>query len=421
MPELPEVETIASGLRPALCGRCIVAVTVRNAGTLEGPRATPALFADAITGRRICGVGRRGKLLLVAFSHVMREDGDGAEVPAPDRYGTDVGDAKGMGPAALPSMPVRQGPDARTHASPLTLPMVGPASVIVAPPPIASDALADGAPRTLPDSFSGNFSGNVYGNLCGTAPDRSPGTTEGGMPRGAHPPRPVIAARPASPVSSADMVRHLRAGDATGVTGLAFHLKMTGRLFIHPEGTSPGLHTRVIFDLDDGHRLFFDDARKFGYVRAVSPQSLETWAFWRSLGPEPLETGPESFVALFAGRRGRIKAMLLDQKVLAGVGNIYADESLFRAGIRPDATVDTVSRARLAALHGHLQDVLRESIAECGSSIRDYRDAHGDAGAFQNRFRVYGRGGEACVTCGGRLESIQVAGRTTVLCPRCQK
>lgn len=106
---------------------------------------------------------------------------------------------------------------------------------------------------------------------------------------------------------------------------------------------------------------------------------------------------------------------------VAGVGNIYADESLFRAGIRPDTQAHTLTPERLFALHGHLQDVLRESIAECGSSIRDYRDAHGDAGAFQNSFRVYGRGGQPCRHCGTTLATAQVAGRTTVFCPQCQR
>jgi formamidopyrimidine-DNA glycosylase len=177
----------------------------------------------------------------------------------------------------------------------------------------------------------------------------------------------------------------------------------------------------VVFGLDDGNRLFFDDARKFGYVRALSDSDLATWDFWRSLGPEPLEIAAPGFAELFRGRRGRIKALLLDQTVIAGIGNIYADESLFRASIRPDAQAGELSPDRLRVLHGHLVDVLRESIAECGSSIRDYRDAHGDAGAFQNRFRVYGRSGQPCVACGRTLATGKVAGRTTVYCERCQK
>lgn len=204
------------------------------------------------------------------------------------------------------------------------------------------------------------------------------------------------------------------------VTALAFHLRMTGRLFVYPQGAEPGPHTRVVFDLDDGRRLFFDDTRKFGQVRALCGQELEAWAFWRGLGPEPLEMGAEAFVRRFASRRA-VKALLLDQSVLAGVGNIYADESLFRAGIRPDARGCDVPPERLAALHAALVEVLLLSIRECGSSIRDYRTARGDVGAFQNSFFVYGRAGEACRVCGATLEGARTAGRATVSCPVCQR
>ena len=204
------------------------------------------------------------------------------------------------------------------------------------------------------------------------------------------------------------------------VTALAFHLRMTGRLFVYPQGTEPGVHTRVIFDLDDGRRLFFDDTRKFGQVRALCKQELDAWKFLRELGPEPLEISPQEFASCFKSRKA-VKALLLDQAVVAGVGNIYADESLFRAGIRPDAKGDALSAERLEALHKALVEVLLLSIRECGSSIRDYRTARGDVGAFQNSFYVYGRGGEACRTCGTKLESSRVAGRATVFCPKCQK
>ena len=208
--------------------------------------------------------------------------------------------------------------------------------------------------------------------------------------------------------------------DDNSVTGIAFHLKMTGRVFVYPAGTEPGKHTRLVLDLDDGNQLFFDDMRTFGYVRAMSAASLLAWPFWQSLGPEPLDIEPEAFVRLFDGRRRTIKAALLDQTVLAGVGNIYADESLFRAGIRPDAHCSRIDQTRLLALHRHLVAVLRESIEACGSSIRDYRTARGDAGAFQNAFTVYGRGGQACVNCGCTLSQSKIAGRTTVWCEQCQ-
>lgn len=204
------------------------------------------------------------------------------------------------------------------------------------------------------------------------------------------------------------------------VTALAFHLRMTGRLFVYPAGTEPEKHTRVMFTLDDGRRIFFDDARKFGQVRALCSKEMESWKFWRELGPEPLEMTDADFAARFASGRA-VKALLLDQSVVAGVGNIYADESLFRAGIRPDAPGKSLSADRLELLHRALVEVLLESVHDCGSSIRDYRTAKGDVGAFQNRFRVYGRAGEKCAVCGRKLASARVAGRATVWCPRCQK
>ncbi|CAK7029049.1 MAG: Formamidopyrimidine-DNA glycosylase [Desulfovibrio sp.] len=214
--------------------------------------------------------------------------------------------------------------------------------------------------------------------------------------------------------------------DVDGGYVLAFHLKMTGRLFVHGENEAPGKHTKVVFDIaaepgKPAARLFFDDARTFGFCRLMRPEDLPAWPFWKKLGPEPLTLGKDAFITAFKGRRGAIKALLLDQAMVAGIGNIYADEACFRTGIRPDSPACALSDALLAALLENVQAVLTESIAECGSSIRDYRDANGDAGAFQNLFRVYGRAGQPCLTCGTTLEKKTVAGRTTVFCPHCQK
>lgn len=204
------------------------------------------------------------------------------------------------------------------------------------------------------------------------------------------------------------------------VVGFAVHLKMTGRLFVHPAGTPPNAHTRVVLRLSDGTKLFFDDARKFGYLRVITAHSLHTWPFYQKLGPEPLDIDAACFAERFAGRRSTIKSLLLNQGCIAGCGNIYADEALFRAGIAPHTTAHSLTQGQLFALHRALQEVLRESIAACGSSIRDYRTANGDVGAFQNAFAVYNRGGLACVQCAGLLQKVQVAGRSTVYCPRCQ-
>lgn len=286
MPELPEVETIASGLWPMLAEQTIEQVTILNDSSVEGRRE---MLEKHVAGRKITHVHRRGKLLLMDLS-------------IPERYANE-----------------------------------------------------------LP------------------------------VPRSEYP------------------------------LQLAFHLKMSGRLFVYPAETEPARHTRIIFDLSNGTRLFFDDMRKFGFCRALAPCDYLNWQFWQQLGPEPLTIETDDFVALFRSRRTRIKAALLDQKVIAGIGNIYADESLFRAGIRPDTPSNEISKKSLAVLHIKLKEVLKQAIRECGSSIRDYRDAHGDAGAFQNNFLVYGRSGQDCRVCGEPLTTEKVAGRTTVYCKTCQK
>lgn len=214
--------------------------------------------------------------------------------------------------------------------------------------------------------------------------------------------------------------------DIQGGYVLAFHLKMTGRLFVHGEGEEPRKHTRMIFDLAaeerfPAARLFFDDARTFGYCRLMKAEDLPAWPFWEKLGPEPLALDADAFVTAFKGKRRAIKALLLDQGMVAGIGNIYADEACFRAGIRPASPASSLTDAQLATLLETIRAVLNESIAACGSSIRDYRDANGDAGAFQNLFRVYGRAGQECFTCESVLQKTAVAGRATVFCPNCQE
>lgn len=209
---------------------------------------------------------------------------------------------------------------------------------------------------------------------------------------------------------------------------MAFHLKMTGQLFVHPLDVKPNKHTKIVFDLlpeavSSGAeaRLFFDDMRTFGYCRVMRPESLPEWPFWAKLGLEPLEHSPEELAVRFTRKKGRIKNVLLDQEVVCGIGNIYADEALFRSGIRPDARTDSLDAKRLARLGREVQEVLRESIEACGSSIRDYRDANGNVGAFQNTFRAYGRGGKPCTVCGTVMTACRVAGRGTVYCDKCQK
>ena len=204
------------------------------------------------------------------------------------------------------------------------------------------------------------------------------------------------------------------------IFAIAFHLKMTGQVFTYSQGTMPNKHTRLIIDLEDGTRMFFNDVRKFGYARALSEESLKNWDFWQKLGPDPFEINAKEFAAIFYGRGGTIKSLILNQQLVSGIGNIYTDEGLFSAKIHPQRRASDMSVVELEKLHRCMVDVLEESIRFCGSSIRDYRTANGDVGSFQNKFYVYNRAGQPCKVCNTLISRITVAGRTTSFCPCCQ-
>lgn len=200
---------------------------------------------------------------------------------------------------------------------------------------------------------------------------------------------------------------------------IAVHLRMTGRVTACGPGQEPQ-RPRAVLELSGGVRLCFADVRRFGAMHAFGPGAMASWPFFAGLGPEPLALTAKEFQARLGMGRARIKALLLDQTVLAGIGNIYADEALLRAGIRPDTPARAVTPRKRGALFAAIQAVLAQAIEENGSSIRDYRDAHGDAGAFQNHFRAYGRAGLPCLACGQAMRTMRVAGRTSTFCPRCQ-
>ncbi|WP_028575251.1 bifunctional DNA-formamidopyrimidine glycosylase/DNA-(apurinic or apyrimidinic site) lyase [Desulfonatronovibrio hydrogenovorans] len=202
---------------------------------------------------------------------------------------------------------------------------------------------------------------------------------------------------------------------------LVFHLKMTGKVWVPGQGIQPDKHTHLIFDLNDGFRIFFQDQRKFGYCALFDEPGLKNWSFFADLGPEPLEMPTADFIEIFQQKKGRIKALLLDQKNIAGIGNIYADESLFMAGIHPETPGWSLGRQELARLHSCLQEVLCQAIDAGGSSFRDYKNALGYAGMFQEKFLVYGKKGCSCPRCKTGIETRKVAGRTTCFCPECQK
>lgn len=192
--------------------------------------------------------------------------------------------------------------------------------------------------------------------------------------------------------------------------GMLFvHLGMTGQLTLSEETSK---FTRARLHLTHG-TLRYDDIRKFGKIRWLTT--------YPERGPDPLEITADEFVAHARRRSARIKALLLDQKFLRGLGNIYVDESLFRAGIHPLATAAQLSRPRLIALHLAIRDTLQAAIAAGGSSISDYVNAKGEKGSFQDSHQVYGKQGKPCPVCGTALERILVTQRGTTFCPRCQK
>ena len=202
---------------------------------------------------------------------------------------------------------------------------------------------------------------------------------------------------------------------------VAFHLKMTGRVFVAEPVTPPHKHLRVLLGLDGGRALHFQDMRRFGACRGFASGAMDNWAFYAGLGPEPLTLSPQDFASDLAGRSGRIKALLLDQRFVRGVGNIYADEALFRAGIHPMAIACRLRGERPRRLYESLRAVLTEAIAAGGSSISDYVDAQGRKGFFQFSHRVYQRTGEPCVTCGAPIRRVLVTQRSSHFCPQCQR
>jgi formamidopyrimidine-DNA glycosylase len=193
------------------------------------------------------------------------------------------------------------------------------------------------------------------------------------------------------------------------------HLGMTGRLQVCGPEASIEKHTHAILKLSSGRELRFVDPRRFGRLSVAKAGNFDT------TGVEPLEVELDKFVGLFRGRKTPIKSALLNQKLLRGVGNIYADESLFRAGIRSRRRASTLTREQLAKLYNAVKEVLKEAIALGGSSISDYVDAEGEEGFFQLQHRVYGREGEPCLVCKTPVKRVVIAGRSSHYCPRCQR
>ncbi len=204
---------------------------------------------------------------------------------------------------------------------------------------------------------------------------------------------------------------------------LVVHLGMTGQLRLVDEATPLANHTHAVFFLDDGRQLRYRDPRRFGRLLLGTQEALISSKKMPLLGPEPIdpEFAADDFYRRLRKRRTALKAVLLDQGAIAGVGNIYADESLHRAGLRPDRLAGSLSRKSARRLQDSLRESLESAIKNRGSSVDTYRDAWGEMGGQQEQLLVYGRAGEPCMTCGRPLRSMRIAGRTTVFCTRCQR
>lgn len=209
--------------------------------------------------------------------------------------------------------------------------------------------------------------------------------------------------------------------DGEGDMSLLVHLKMTG-MFLFSSAEEPlDKHTHFIISFEDQEReLRFRDVRKFGFISCFRTSEAAFTDELKSLGPEPLEIGLASFQKLFQRRKARLKSLLMNQKFLAGIGNIYADEILFQARLHPLTPSSRLRQDELKRLHAAMREVLGRAIACQGSTIRDYRNAVGQEGSFQNFHRVYGREGLACVICGRVIRRLRLSGRSTFFCPGCQ-
>ncbi len=201
---------------------------------------------------------------------------------------------------------------------------------------------------------------------------------------------------------------------------LVFHLGMSGRWRIAPAEIEK--HDHFIMETDDGTVLALNDARRFGSLDLVETEALAAWPPFAALGPEPFDLDPQTLRTSLNGRKAAIKLLLLDQKIVAGLGNIYVCEALFRARINPRRAGGSVSLQRLERLMPATVAVLEEAIAAGGSSLRDFASPDGELGYFSKRFDVYGREGEPCRgNCGGTVRRIVQGGRSTFYCPACQR
>lgn len=236
-------------------------------------------------------------------------------------------------------------------------------------------------------------------------------------------------------IKKTDRIGKLLIFGLTDESYLLIHLKMTGQLIYqcgekiigggHSDKEIPQIlpdkSTRIVLDFSSGEKLFFNDQRRFGYMKIVDKKTLEKEK--NKYGIEPLRSNftLENFQKVLESKKTSIKAILLNQKLIAGIGNIYADESCFWAGVRPDKKADKLTKTEIKKLYQSLEKVIAKSIQERGTTFNHYRDSDGKKGNFVRFLKVYGRGGEKCVNCNSVLKKNKVAGRGTVFCLKCQK
>lgn len=198
------------------------------------------------------------------------------------------------------------------------------------------------------------------------------------------------------------------------------HLKMTGQfLWGEFQGVWPD-YVHVITEFENGKALLYRDMRQFGYFLGLEAQEYAEWLKSQEIGPDPFQLTSAEFAGLLRSKKGRIKAVLLDQRVISGLGNIYCDEALFAAGVHPLHPAHLIEEDLARRLHEQILKILKEAIRCRGSTTRNYVGLAGVGGEYQNRHRVYGRGGENCLVCGCRISRITAAGRGTHFCPVCQ-
>lgn len=203
---------------------------------------------------------------------------------------------------------------------------------------------------------------------------------------------------------------------------LLFHLKMTGQLLFSSTETPLDKHVRLIISFQaSAQELRFRDVRKFGFVRLLRTEEIMEAPEIRLVGPEPINLDWPSFLRCIQGRRGRLKSLLINQRIIAGIGNIYGDEILFQARLHPADDLSRLQPTDLKRLRKMIPFILQKAISGRGTSIRDFRDGDGLEGGYQSHLRVYGRESEPCFRCGAKIRRLRLSGRSSFFCPRCQK